>query len=239
METSGFRRDHQAVVNLAGKALARFRSGGVPAVCRSLVGYVGRRYEQWVDTQLDRKYGLQTGGLHEDLAALGMTGPQAVDANGYEAIQIPKFHAMMRAAGVDPRSHVFVDLGCGKGRALILAGEHGFRRVLGVELSAQLYRLACRNVDAYRRQRQAAPPIAVHCGDAGTYPIPAENVLLFLYNPFRERTMHGVAANIQRAVAAAPGRVVVAYGNPVHHEVLAGRSGLRETGRNRSFAIYR
>lgn len=226
-----------ANVSLAGKALLRFRSGGVPAVCGALVEHARGRYEAWVDVSLDRRYGLQTGGLQDDLAKLGISGRHVADANGYEAIGIPKFRAMVRATGVDPRRYLFVDLGCGKARALILAAEYGFRRVLGVELSPPLHRLACRNVEAFRRLRPESPPIVVHCGDAATYPLPAGDTVLFLNNPFKEPIVRSVAANIG-SLRTGHGRVVVAYGNPVHHEAFAGVAGLREKFRNRSFAIY-
>jgi SAM-dependent methyltransferase len=209
-------------VNLAGRALA----------------YTRERCERWEEAWLDRKYGLQTGELHEDLAALGARGEHLADATAYEAIQIPMFRAMLRAAGVDPGRHLFLDLGCGKGRALILAAERGFRRILGVEFAPRLYRLACWNVDAFRRLRPEAPPIAVHFGDAATYPIPREDAVLFFYHPFGERVMRRVAANIEASLGAAR-RLVIIYRNPVHCPVLEGLAGLRTIIRNRSFAIYR
>jgi hypothetical protein len=42
----------------------------------------------------------------------------------------------------DPSQFAFVDLGCGKCRTLILAAEHGFRPVIGVELDLPLTGIA-------------------------------------------------------------------------------------------------
>lgn len=238
MEPSGGRR-YAAGVNLADRAIARLKTGGVAGLCRSVLGYTAAQYEHWRDASLDRKYGLETDGFHLDLAALGARGEHVGDSTAYSAIQIPVFHAMMRAAGVDPRRHAFVDFGCGKGRALILAAEHGFRQVLGVEFAHALWRLACANVDTYRRLRPGAPPIAVHFGDAVNYPIPREDAVLFFYNPFGERVMRKIAAGIEASLRAAPRSLVIAYRNPVHHAVFGAVRGLRETARNSTFAIYK
>jgi len=197
------------------------------------------RRKQWQDAEIDRKYGVETEGDHTDLAALGAEGEHVADGIGYAPVQVPVFRRLIRATGVDPRRHLFVDFGCGKGRALLLAAEHGFRRVLGVEFAPDLYHVACRNAEKFRRLRPDAPPIEVHFGDAATYPIPAEDAVLFFYHPFNERVMGKVAANIEAALSASPSRLVVAYRNPVHCEALDQLRELHVTVRNRSFVIYK
>jgi SAM-dependent methyltransferase len=226
-------------VNLAAKALARLREGGVPGLGKSVVRYALWRRYQWLDAEIDRKYGVETTGEYSDLAALGAEGEHVADAIGYLPVQIPVFRDLIRATGIDPRRHLFVDFGCGKGRALILAAEHGFRRVIGVEFAPPLYRLACRNAEKFGRLRPDAPPIEVHFGDAAAYPIPHDDAVLFFYHPFNERVMGKVVANIGTALRGSMGRPVVAYRNPVHCEALDRLQGLHATVRNRSFAIYK
>jgi SAM-dependent methyltransferase len=41
-------------------------------------------------------------------------------------------------SGVDPEQFCFLDIGCGKGRALIIATEYGFKDLIGVDYSAKL-----------------------------------------------------------------------------------------------------
>ena len=222
-------------MNLAGKVLARLREGGIPG----LLERAQDRFEDWRDSRLDRQYGLQTEGLQLPPVASESLGEHLAEARPYSPIQIAVFRDMMSAAGVDPRQYLFVDLGSGKGRALILAAEYGFRRVLGVELVPGLCSTAARNLDTYRRARPGAPPIDIHCGDAATYPMPREDAVLFLYHPFGERVVRKVAANIDASLRAWPRKLVIAYRNPVHSEVFDAVRGLRATAHNRSFAIYR
>ena len=41
--------------------------------------------------------------------------------------------------GMIPVDSIFVDFGCGKGRALLIASEYNFKSVRGVEFAHELY----------------------------------------------------------------------------------------------------
>lgn len=49
-----------------------------------------------------------------------------------------------------PRA-TFIDIGCGEGRVLLMAAEHGFRKIIGIDLAADLCLTARGNVERYRR----------------------------------------------------------------------------------------
>jgi len=95
---------------------------------------------------------------------------------------IDRWRSTMKIA--DLGGYAFVDIGCGKGRALLVASEFGFREVVGLEVSPELTQIAERNSYQWRAVRQDTSPIRVVCGDAATVVIPAGPVLLYLYNPF-------------------------------------------------------
>lgn len=109
----------------------------------------------------------------------------------------------------------FVDLGCGKGRALLVASEFPFRDILGVELSAPLARVARRNAALIARRFPQRPAISIAVADASTFPLPAGNLVLFLYHPFSAGLVARVAAGIDAALAAERRTVHVVYYNPV------------------------
>lgn len=109
----------------------------------------------------------------------------------------------------------FVDLGCGKGRALLVATEFPFRDILGVELSAPLARIADRNAGLIARRFPQRPAIAVAVADASTFPLPTGNLVLFLYHPFSARLVARVVTAIEAALAAERRTVYVVYYNPV------------------------
>lgn len=109
----------------------------------------------------------------------------------------------------------FVDLGCGKGRALIVASEFPFQNILGVELSAPLARTAIRNAALVGRHFPTRTPVAIAVADASAFPLPAGDLVLFLYHPFGARLVARVAAAVAAALAAGRRSIYVVYYNPV------------------------
>jgi SAM-dependent methyltransferase len=103
----------------------------------------------------------------------------------------------------------FIDLGCGRGRALILAHESGFTKLTGVEFSPALCRAATHNLALRGVNAELI------CGDARDYRFPDEPAVVFLYHPFGEAIMRQVVANFGKAP-----RIVV-YVNPVHANLFA------------------
>ena len=111
--------------------------------------------------------------------------------------------------------YTFIDLGCGKGRALLVASEFSFRAIVGVELSSRLAEIARRNAEIVATKFPARTPVRVAVGDASTFPLPAGNIVLFLYNPFGAKLIANVVAGVEAALAAAARNIYIIYYNPV------------------------
>jgi hypothetical protein len=106
---------------------------------------------------------------------------------------------------------VFVDFGSGAGRAVLLAAEHPFKTIVGVELSASLHRRAEANVASYSNPARRCHDIRLHCGDAAQFTLPADPLVLYFYNPFRDDVMRRVLTNIERSLAAAPRPITILH----------------------------
>jgi len=105
----------------------------------------------------------------------------------------------------DPAGVTFLDMGCGKGRMLALAAEHGFARSVGVELDEGLVACARRNIDAARLRRGATMTrVTVHRGDARQFEFPEEPLALYLNNPFAVPILEVVMANLGESLRRAP-----------------------------------
>lgn len=110
----------------------------------------------------------------------------------------------------------FVDLGCGKGRPLIVASEFPFRDIVGVEFSAPLVEIARRNAAIIAGREPQRPAIRLHQGDAGAFAMPVGDAVVFLYNPFGADIMARVVSRIEEALRSARRAIYVVYYNPVH-----------------------
>jgi SAM-dependent methyltransferase len=132
---------------------------------------------------------------------------------GYSAIapsvfreMIRRWRAMLSDPARGPAAYSFVDIGAGKGRALLLASEIAFRKVIGVELSAELARIAQSNVE--RWQRVAHPSAKIHAlhQDALQFCWPRTSLLVFLYNPFACELVERLLEKLEAAARRGPAR---------------------------------
>src|SRR5262249_58587141 len=121
------------------------------------------------------------------------------DRTRYESASPRTFRRLIRAAAVAPEQRVFVDLGCGKGRTLLLAAELPFERIVGVEISGRLAAVARRNAEHWSRSRPGRPPIDVVEADAAVFELPPEPLLLYLFNPFGPETLGPVLDALVRS----------------------------------------
>lgn len=142
---------------------------------------------------------------------LSLPAESAADALFYAATPVRDFRRVVRASGVVPQEFTFLDLGCGKGRALMLAQEFGFARVIGVEADRRLYEIAARNLSRWREQQPAAPATELVHQDARHVQLPGGNLFIYLFNPFHGALLDEVVARIARAARDPSRKLIIAY----------------------------
>jgi SAM-dependent methyltransferase len=121
----------------------------------------------------------------------------------------------------DSRDYVFVDLGCGKGRATTVASEFPFRAVMGVELSAALAAMARANADTIARQFPERPKVTIAEANVVDFPLPAPRLVLFNYHAFGAELIAKILAKCEAALASGElQHMFFVYYNPVHAEAL-------------------
>lgn len=161
---------------------------------------------------LDRRYGVRTQAplpLH-----LSQTGSSA-DAHmiPYAGCVPSVLRRALEALAPDFAAAGFIDLGCGKGRALVVASEYPFHGVLGVELNPDLVRAARANARRIARRHPARTPIDVREGDASRPALPDGDAVVFLYHPFGAPLVRRLCDHLAEHRS---GRLLVVYENPVH-----------------------
>jgi len=160
----------------------------------------------------DRIHGTQTSGF---VSADQLPAGEAARAHAvfYAGSQPSVLRESLRA--LPPvETCTFVDLGCGKGRPLLVASEFPFRDILGVELSADLAAVAERNAAIIAERFPDRVRIRIAVGDASSFPIPAGDVVLFLYNPFEAELVAQVAQRVEAALRTEPRSIYIVYYNP-------------------------
>lgn len=171
--------------------------------------------KKWrVDREFDQALGVSTGGITQ-LKKMRLAG-SSEDGLPHIASDPDEFRNAVDALNTDLSQFTFVDLGAGKGRALLLAARHGFRKIIGVEFSRELVEIAERNIRA--AFSPASPAISIIEQDAAMYDLPADPIVLFMYNPFGPKTMEAVARRTRASLEKNPRPLRVLYLNPFHLE---------------------
>ncbi|MBS2016236.1 MAG: class I SAM-dependent methyltransferase [Deltaproteobacteria bacterium] len=165
----------------------------------------------------DAAYGVSTRGEIAQ-ADLDAEGDNWVHGSAYVPSSRIDFGAILADLDLRFEETSFVDLGAGKGRALLMAAALPFRAVTGVELAPSLASVARDNLARYTGPR-ASTNLSVVTGDATTYPLPSGDVVVFMYHPFDETIMARVEQKVSEAARDGSRRVLVVYFKPVHRDV--------------------
>jgi SAM-dependent methyltransferase len=191
---------------------------------RHIRSWRARRHWAEVDQAFDDEYGVDTAGI-VPLQALTIASANKDLGHRYQAANAASFRALMSGLGVHADGLTFIDLGAGKGRAMLLASEHPFSRVIGVEFAPALCEVARRNVERFNSRAQRCHDFEVVCADAAEYELPDEPSLVFIHNSFEDPLMRSVLAGIRRSTDERPRRLLLLL---VNRQVE--QSGLTQAG---------
>ncbi|MBA2400366.1 MAG: hypothetical protein H0V72_17000 [Bradyrhizobium sp.] len=189
---------------------------------RSFAGRDDPQHARWLqqkqaaDAAFDAANGTQTGGIQE-IFDLNVVGENARHGLSHIASDPDEFSRMMTQLDLDLSTVTFIDLGSGKGRALMLATAFPFRRIVGVEFARELHETAEANFRALATGASSnAGRVELVCGDAATYALPIEPLIIYLFNPFGSAVVRRVAENAIASWRGAPRPVCILYMNPLH-----------------------
>jgi SAM-dependent methyltransferase len=181
------------------------------------------------DLLFERRLGVRTSGdigLHElGIAADGRVKYRPVGWLMLRRILPP------RAVTSDD---VFLDIGSGKGRAVLLAASYPFRRVIGVELSTQLVDIAQDNIDRCSARLRCKDVVLVNA-DAVEYEIPDDVTVVFMNNPVRGPNFAAVIKHVLDSYDRTPRTMRIVYANPIEEPALLSTGRIQMIRRIRGF----
>lgn len=155
----------------------------------------------------------------------------------YQPTDPALFHEMLASLNLEFRDFIFIDIGSGKGRTLLMASDYPFRRILGVELLPELHRVAQENLRIYKSDSQQCFEMESVCCDAREFTFPLKPTVLYLFNPLPEAGLMQLLANLHQSLREHPRPVFVIYHNPALAHLLTG-SVFRKLGATHQYAVY-
>ena len=176
----------------------------------------------------DQRHGVDTGGLIRGEELHSGSRHDVFNA-GYYGMSPSRFYWILQqwiADSTHPKivDYSFIDLGCGKGRAVMMASEFTFRQIIGVELHPGLTRIANDNLDRWKANHSSCP-IEIVCHDATEFIFPQGPCLLYLFNPFAGEAINRLIQRLETQFADRRGLLDIIYFNPELGHLFDARRG--------------
>lgn len=161
------------ILLLASKVVRTLSKEGFGAVFRKSFRSMKKDLSLECD-DFDLKHGTDTGGI-EPLWKFKICSSNARFGNCYEATQELELAEAVAFLNQELKTFTFIDLGCGKGRTLMIASDLGFMRIIGVEFVRELVEIARTNLAKHKIFNAAV----VHV-DAADFRFPEGNTVVYL-----------------------------------------------------------
>lgn len=171
-----------------------------------------------VDSLFDIRYGTDTL-WHVGIERLTDSEELRRHGIGYQPTRAAGFSRLLTQLQLPPNLG-FVDLGCGKGRVLMMAAEFSFNPIRGIDMSGALCATARSNLKKFARYYPSAAHVEVHEINASDYPIQGDENLFFMFNPFDEAIIEVILNKLRKSLVEHPRVLYVIYNNPIHARVL-------------------
>lgn len=187
------------------------------------------------ELDFDRRHNIDTRSDWDPSWLARIASPNWRHGIGYAPVPADDLMTIIAGLGIEYQRYVFVDLGAGKGRAVLLASHFPFRQIVGVEYSPALADVMKANIASYRNPQQRCSKLIGVLQDATQYELPQEDLVLFFHHPFDAVVFREIRNRIEQSLASYPRRILVIYYDPqceaVFHESSSFR--LRDRGGSR------
>ena len=196
-------------------------------------------------SEFDRAYDVDTDGDFGGwtyLSDLSIPSPNWIHGNNYTGIDPERFSGILAGVTIKFEDFVFIDFGSGKGRALLLASEFPFKRIVGVEFSPELHAAAVDNIRKYKTPLQHCNAVESVCMDFVDFHLPPEPSVLFFFDPCAEMVFEILLNNIERSFHEHPREIYIVYVAPSPNLHLLDSAGfLLRLARNHKydFSLYK
>lgn len=170
----------------------------------------------------DQRHGVDTSGLlYPDRLPSGH--PHDAHSEGYYATApsvvsalIARWAETLPALGLSLEDYTLLDLGCGKGRVLMLASQFPFESVIGIELHPMLARIARRNLARWMRTPHPCRDVHIVHGDVLSTQLPNGPVVLFCFNSFGREIVRRLLERLVQLARTRTQPIDLLYVHPEH-----------------------
>lgn len=177
------------------------------------------------ERKYEKKLGINTHSI-VNLNSLTLAGANSEQNHHYQGASYFILFSILNKLPEDIKNSNFVDYGCGKGRALFVAEQCGFTKLIGVDIAKELIDDANANKLVYQKKNNQSE-FHFLFNDATTFQIPENTRVFYFFNPFGKDIMQKVIQNIKESLKQNPRKIYCIYLNPKYKSVFD-RSGFKQ-----------
>jgi SAM-dependent methyltransferase len=149
------------------------------------------------------------------LIHLTTTHPDISKSSPYEAVNYFMLERLLIEFRRLSSLTSIIDLGCGKGRVMVVAAYFGFTHITGIDFAKELCKEASLNM---KKTKLEIPGIdwKVIYSNVLDYPVLREDAVFFMFNPFVEETLDSFLDKLEASCKLFPRKTYFLYASPQH-----------------------
>lgn len=183
------------------------------------------------DTFFDLRLGTDTRSSVPQ-SALDVLAPEnQADAKPYVMTRARALRHAFRSTTA-PHHLRFNDIGCGKGKVVIVAALSGFKEVRGLDFAPDLIKVAKANLEILKNRLPSDAHVSVESADVTRVDYGPRDCVFFLYNPFCADVMRGFCEKLTASLHEFPRQIWIIYAHPAYLSVMLQHLPVKERSRS-------
>ena len=164
------------------------------------------------------KYGIHTFSP-VNLKKLTIQKGETNKASRYEAVNFYLLETLLENFRKLSPVNSIVDLGCGKGRVLVVAAHYGFINITGIDFAAELCQEAAKNIE---KVKSKFPQVNWNIINSSVedYEIKSHDSVFFMFNPFTDEIIRIFLNKLEISCKQNPRTTYFLYASPLYKELL-------------------
>jgi SAM-dependent methyltransferase len=164
------------------------------------------------------RYGANTF-LPVELKDLTITNGDKKKASRYEAVSFYMLEKLLSAFQKVSGLTSIIDLGCGKGRVLMVAPHFGFTNIRGIDFAKELCAQAIANMREKEKQFSDIKWSVIN-DNVENYEIGSQDSVFFMFNPFTDAVLKRFLEKLDASCHQFPRSIYFLYASPQYQKLL-------------------
>ena len=165
-----------------------------------------------------RKYGSNTL-IPVELKHLTITHGDIKNSSRYEAVSFYMVEQLLSAFRKISVETSIVDLGCGKGRMMMVAAHFGFKNITGIDFAKEMCQQAMANMTKTEKNFLDITWRVIN-QDVEEYNIAPGDSVFFMFNPFEAPVLKNFLTKLNVSCQQFPRSTYFIYASPQHQQLL-------------------